>query len=743
MLKTILLDGFKEQRRSLTLGRLNLLVGRNGLGKSAFIEGLVYALSGRVPGGKSKDEVAKCFDPRGGKVQVTDEEGRWIMRGITVDHKATRVSEVLETEPKEAPTATSIWECNEALLDFRHFVDLSSAKRRDFMLDLVGAAGGKLTLDKGREILLLGFAKEVGGAGADGSCIIEPFLMLPEDLRPVAAQWKPIWEYIESFDWPGADASAALTLIVDTAKTKKNEARASSKEAKASLSELTVETRGAAIAAGEYEEAKGKKEGAERLLSEAKAIDDNAKTIKGRIESAKADVGRLEARRAQQRDLLAERPDAAPPEGEEPESVESEERVIDAKIDEGARLSRELSDHNERVAVRDNQTGQLDIYLRAFAAHQNQPMGHMMDALAEYGMSVTDGTVYGRREEFEDLKAACVEVASTWKESLDGQQVQIESESEKLATMNRLLAEAQPPTKEAMDRLRKEVDILQSNIARIRGENDKWYRSLRAAHAEDKERRAMREEITRLDERVKGAVATVASEQARLAEYGELPDVAGYTRGRDAAAAELERLERLKGSLDTYDGAKERAEASTAKDAAWTAFERAAVDARETYVAALAEPIKNDVAVLLGATGRTERPYLELENARGRPVFDLGWQVGDSRRSLNALSHGEAAVFGAAVAVAIARRARGRKLLLVEADRIDIETLEALLAGLTELEDVFDAAMVSTHTLMIKPPKSWRVHEFDIGGGITSRDITETQEETTARLVGKSGGDEG
>ena len=64
MLKTILLEGFKDQSRTLMLGRLNLFVGRNGLGKSAFIEGLVYALSGRVPGGKSKDEVAKCFPDR-------------------------------------------------------------------------------------------------------------------------------------------------------------------------------------------------------------------------------------------------------------------------------------------------------------------------------------------------------------------------------------------------------------------------------------------------------------------------------------------------------------------------------------------------------------------------------------------------------------------------------------------------------------------------------------------------------
>lgn len=732
MLKKILLEGFKDQSRTLVLGRLNLFVGRNGLGKSAFIEGLVYALSGRVPGGKSKDEVAKCFTPRGGLVRVTDEEGRWIERGIKVDHANTRVSEVMKTEPEEAPTAVSIWDCNKALLDFRHFVDLSSAKRRDFMLDLVGAAGGKLTREKGRETLLAGFAKQLGGDGADQSCILDPE-KLREDLRPVAAQWKPIWDYIESFNWPGTDGSEALTFIVDNAKAKKNEARASSKQTKSSLSELTVETRGAAIAAGEYERAKGKKEASDRLLSKAKAIVGYANTVKSRIESAKVWVARLGAHRSQQESLLAERPDVAAPYGEEPKSVELQEDMVKAKIEEGARLSREVSDHDERIATRENQSGQLGIYRRSFAAHQNQPMGHMMDALAAFEQIMPVVAVedqfpppHDQVDAFEDLKAACVEVASAWKESLDGQRIRIDAETEKLAGMDRLIAEANPPTV-AVDRVRSEVDIIKSNIARIRGENEKWYTSLRAAHNEEKDRRAIREEITRLDERVKGAVATVANEQARLAEYGELPDVGAATETRDAAATELERLERLRGSLDTYDRAKERAKASTAKDAAWTAFERAAVDARETYVAALAEPIRADVGVLLGKAGRDERPYLELENVRGRPVFDLGWEVGDSRRSLNALSHGEAALFGAAVAVAIARRARGRKLLLVEADRMDIETLEALLEGLVAIEDSFDAVMVSTHTQMIMPPVGWRVHEFHADGDMESRDVTEEE----------------
>lgn len=741
MLKTISLQGFKDQHRTLVLGRLNLFVGRNGLGKSAFMEGLVYALSGRVPAGKSKDEVAKCFPPRGGLVRVTDEEGRWIERGIKVDHgKTLRVSEVLKTEPEEAATTVSIWACNDALLDFRHFVDLSSEKRRDFMLDLVGAAGGKLTRERGREILLAGFAKQLGGDGADESCILDPE-KLPEDKRPVAAQWRPIWDYVESFEWAGTDASAALSFIVSTAKIKKNEARASSKASKASLSELTLETRGAAIATGEYDEARKTKEELDRSVTEARSRVEHVDSIKARIERSRMEAGRLEKARAALQEKRAACGKVVEPEGGEVQSVDAEKAVIRSKVDEGARLAREFNDHAERVAVRDNQSEQVKIYRRGINAHQNQPMGHMIDALAAFEVCVLGGT-YGPKEEFEDLKTACVEVAATWKEILDGQTIRIKTEKQKLDGMNQVLSQAAAvPTEEDLARNRAEVGILKSNVARIRAENDDWLSRLRVAQADRMTRGTVEQDLARFDERIKATIEALTSDQAMLTALGGAPDLVAITGERDAAAEVLERLERLKGSLDAYDGAKERAEASTAKDAAWTAFERAAVDARETYVAALAEPIKDDVGVLLGKAGLTERPYLELENARGRPVFDLGWELGDSRRSLNALSHGEAAVFGAAVAVAIARRARGRKLLLVEADRIDIETLEPLLGGLVEIEDAFDAVMVSTHTQMIMPPVGWRVHEFDVGGGMTSRNITENQTETTERLVGKIGED--
>ena len=80
------LDGYKGIFRRHELGPLTLLSGPNGLGKSAVLEGLRYALSGEVPSGKALDEVARFFPPRGGAVLVIDADGNWLRRGIERDH---------------------------------------------------------------------------------------------------------------------------------------------------------------------------------------------------------------------------------------------------------------------------------------------------------------------------------------------------------------------------------------------------------------------------------------------------------------------------------------------------------------------------------------------------------------------------------------------------------------------------------------------------------------------------------
>ncbi len=723
MITKIVLDGFKDRTQILELGRLNLLVGLNGLGKSAFIEGLIFCLSGRVPAGKSRDLVAECFPPRGGLVRVIDDEGRWIMRGIEVDHQEARVSEIHKTEPEEAEGAASIWECNRALLDFRYFVDLSAAKRRDFMLDLVGAIGGKLSLKKGRDMLLLGFAKELGGKGADETCILDTS-KLPEKLRPIGNEWPKLWEYVASFDWPDTDASEALTKILEIAKEKKNEARLATKATKSALSELTVEKRGAEIAAEEYREAEAAVKLHEQILHDQRTLAKDIERIKSRRDAAHEQWKRLTAACDAKREQINARPTIEAPVGEEPEfDLAEAERVLGSKVDERKRLDRELGEHKVRLSVLKSSREQLDADRRALAAHQNQPMGHMMDALHGFSEYLDDSD--RRSTEWEDLKSCCEEVAAGWRESVHKQKERIDDQSERLAAMERTIASANPPTDDQIKRVQMEIGILASNVERLRSGHKDWYSQLRAAQQEDTLRQQLAEEFARLDGELLSVEKTFKAEEERLTELtGGVPGehVATAEKNLADATSRLEKLEDSRGAARAYAEAKQRAESAQSRERAWTAFESAVTDAREKFVASLTDPIKADIGEVLTAIGRDEREYLELENARGRPAFNLGWQLGDSRRSINALSHGEATVFGVAVAVAIARRARGRKLLLVEADRIDEPTLEALLEGLTKIQDAFDAVLVSTCHYPVTF-HGWRAHEFNESGEVKSVDV--------------------
>lgn len=722
MLTRIHLEGYKGQHRTIELAKRNVLLGRNGLGKSAVIEGIVYALSGRVPGGKSKDEVAACFPARGGAVKVVDDQERWITRGIKVDLEKARVSEILLTEPEEAPTAVSIWDCNDALLDFRNFTKLSPNKRREFVLDLVGA-GVTITTEKVRSVLVGLYAKEIGGVGADEQVILDPG-RLPEKLQPIASYWATVWEYVASFNLDGAEASGAFNTIVDIARRRKNEARTSSKDASAALREIEAETRGAEIATDELGRRRIIRDIASEKHAQAAARVDHVESIKKRIERGKAEVSRLEENRAEWKARLDERPPVPAP-ADEPESVEQEEALIRAKADEGARLTARMSEHNEQEVNRRHAIEQGEIFARGISERHKQPIGKLVQATKDFSVFVVDNVPsdQGREMAFGELQAAVDDVAKVWREQLVEREEQAAKQRELISEFVPLLSDGEEKAIRAdVDRLRREIDILKSNVARIRHENDVWMETLRSAEADAKERGSMEEELTRIDEAVKRTVAAVSQDQRELADAGDVPDTAVTQHRLDEADHALEQAGRLAGAVATYTRAKHQAEVTKIADAAWAAFERAAMTARETYVAELVKPIENDVVSLLATVGRPEVPYMELQNARGKPIFELGWKKIDeasgdgmvSPRALAALSHGEAVIFASAVLIAIARRVKGLRLLLIEADHVDRESVEQLLAGLGAIADEFDAVIVATHQDEVSVPAGWRIHAFEV-----------------------------
>jgi DNA repair exonuclease SbcCD ATPase subunit len=300
------------------------------------------------------------------------------------------------------------------------------------------------------------------------------------------------------------------------------------------------------------------------------------------------------------------------------------------------------------------------------------------------------------------------EFAASWRDRKDAAVRRMEAATDNAhgrETRRAELAKATPPAKEydaLMDACRK------LEVAAI--ERRKAHDSLLASW-EAGERLRAEVLATQAEAKKRHQAARVRGDDlsARLAAI-PVPDVTDAGERLGAATEALRAAEEAAGALKAYRDAVARAESEQVAEKAWKAAEAACKRARESYVADVVRPLVDDVAALLAAAGRSERVYLELENERGKPVFDLGWIAG-SRRSLSALSGGEAVLFCAALAVTIAKRSTGRRVLLIEADPLDEQNLMRLLDALAAMKLELDACLVATASHVVDMP-GWKIERF-------------------------------
>lgn len=692
------LDSFKKQLKKYELGALTLLSGPNGSGKSAVLEGLRYALSGEVPTGKSLDAVAQYFPARGGAVLVIDADGNWIRRGITRDHEKAKVSQELEEE------GDAEWIANEALLDMRGFLALSPNKRREFVLELVGA-GETPTEAEVHRALAAEYARQIGGPGAEVSLLDGREKDLPEDLRPLANRWQAIWGILRSYLKTGEQtASAIFQRLAEQCSSRKNAARRAANEAKAAIRELEAAAKGAEAAAADLERRRQESlEQAERLTltREAAATRREAESA---LEQAAGDLvelgARLEHLDAATAGFADPGPRPEPPDETDQQALELARREADVARQQLTELSaaeRELGE-----ARRELERAEADV-----VAIDAEPLSRLVAAAEK-----VEG-VYERAGALGHLLDVVDEFATVWRIKRDVAVERVAAAADEAhghATRHAELAK-ETPSRAEYDKVVGAIGKLELAIRERRQAYDAaleaWqtltrrHDHVRAEQAAATERyAAARTRQDALAERLRGMVA---------------PDVetaAGYAR---EAREALEAAEEAAGAVKAYREAVERAKAEKVSEKAWKAAEAACKRARETYVADVVRPLVDDVGKLLAAAGRSERVYLELENARGKPVFDLGLIRGKERVSLSALSGGESVLFTTALALTIARRSTGRRVLLIEADPLDETNLARLLSALGAMNVELDAALVATST-EVEQAAGWKVIRFSQEG---------------------------
>ncbi len=734
---SVVLDGFKGPARTYKLGARTLLTGPNGLGKSAVLEAVRYALTGEVPTGKSRDAVATYFSARGGKVELVDEDYAWIRRGIEVDHEKHEVSKKLEL------SENSSWKASPTLLDMREFLALSANKRREFVLELVGA--GEVPPDgEIKSVIANAYARSIAGPAASEETLnFEKICDLPAKLRPVAAHWSTVWTVFSSYlGGKSATASEIFQTLTEAARVRKNSSQRDALDAKSASRELEAEAKGAKAAAQELEKRREvakaasetfgtAREQAARRKQAAEAIElegqDRAK-LASRLELCEAAVvedpgkkPKVDASPSEEADRLREEANAVQVRANKIMAQQRKLKEANALLNLGRdRLKREEEHRDELHHEPISQAVNVAAELReeSFREHWNIKTGRVVDEL----LNLVDELAFSWNERAEE----CSRRLTDWSLQLRSAELECQDlvresrNDENLEDLTRetgsIEAEAHMYDKANSVRIAEEREALQ----------EWWVKANRAIEVQTEEK-ALRERYK--------ATRTRHHELVENLEAMPDPPVRALKEDVEAAREALQEAEEAFGVLTAYHGAIARAKSNQVAEASWKAAEAACKAARETYVAEIVEPIKADIGAILSAAGRPEPVYLQLENDRGKPIFDLGWIVGNEKRSLSSISDGEALLYTVALALALGRESMGRRVLLIEAEPLDDFNLGELLEALASIKDEELLCLVATSK---DPPKNrdgWKCFEFKLDGSLRTSTRRGIEEQGSVELM--------
>lgn len=758
----IVTKGLKAWDRELELGKLTVLVGKNGAGKSAIADAVRFAALGYVPAlGKRPADTAAIMAGDAMSVEVALEGGRTFRRSIERREKGyvagAEASWIRNSKPQEVGKEISglfggeeqdAAEC----LDIRQLL-AATPNQRAARIEQLLAAGAMSPEQKTKAVARL---------------TVQRLLDLPDERMPA--------DYSKALPMVSEPQVAVLKIVAPMLEAKIRDAgtagaiawaNESKREAAAGLrqkeqAEKELRTRLADLPKtepaeiGRLEQLRG---GLEREAGAAaereSAYKSKAERIaraKGEIEAAEAAASRAtaalaEARRrqdAQQARLEKESADAsaglaslkAP---EEPD--DSEARALDAEADRLQEESRaiaipEVPDvHEQEYALQG-----LEADLREAEA---SPWAPVIQAAAEIHEYVTDASWRVMKSSRDYLDERATIIAKTARaNSRDPRQIEIAlgQAKEALAVAKRAQDEAKAirEAAEAQEDLlcgrAKDRRVAASKIRQESASRRKFaLEGHRAAHdglmarfrGAEQGLKALKsvlllaeEEATRAGKAAAGLAGALSgigplgdpppSPEAARAKLAEVTELIQRAHSAQAAHRELERI------LKAIDEDKAERDVNAA-------IEWALQRQRDREISDAGGPLMRVLGEYLKAAGRPERPYIRA----GAGACEIGWATkAGAEIPVQALSGGEWCLFAAGLTAAVVLiRPSVVKVLLVEAGETDDATLLQVLSGVATLAGGLTAAVVMTP----RAPKGegpWTVVEAENNGQVvaTSRE---------------------
>jgi DNA repair exonuclease SbcCD ATPase subunit len=239
-------------------------------------------------------------------------------------------------------------------------------------------------------------------------------------------------------------------------------------------------------------------------------------------------------------------------------------------------------------------------------------------------------------------------------------------------------------------------------------------------------RRTVQQCTAALEDTTRDHAAAVAQHEQAIKDAGDGQNVAELQTARANLAGQLATVKQQiadKQKLASLERELNNCIASAAQEGIAFEVAEATQDAvkatRETILAGLVRPLLSRIDEFLAAAGLPYRSYCDLETARGKAIFDLGWVVDvnglDRKVSLDTLSDGQAALFGSALAYALTvLGGNPLRVIQLEADNLDREMFGCLQRALASLADNFDHAIVARWDTA-PVGDEWHVQEFSLG----------------------------
>jgi hypothetical protein len=727
-IKTIRIRGFKGFTRDYELDGPTLISGPNEAGKSAGIEGALYCLGGKSPDGSlALEGVAEFFPPDGGNVKLIDESGAWIVRGFK---KKKGKSGKREGDFKTSPG--SDWATSPHVLDVKSLsVSGSAEERRRGLMSLAAEGKTPKPADLLKEIETA-FVKHVGGPGSELS-IFRNLDELPDALHDTLYAWKKpkgVREVVESVITKSGvdDVGPLFATLSEECRVSKNAARKAAQEAEASLETMAqaIEPhRAKANSANVKEQRK-----AQRKSDHETALAHNARRSEAfrAVEDATETVEKREGILEEVCSTFDKMDDPGP----EPEEYEVPKEDIEQLEAFDVTIGREddlLSGIEDLASLKEEagKAGKKHLLARraveseSLTAHAQ--LKNALDQIAgrEIHMSTED------KPFFHDLLQAAGDVVEEWRTQTD--------------LMDRLCEEANKEEEDAIRKVGEKVlgmgfcaedvhrfdeierDARERHRIAADGRTDLMESHKSAKEVRDARRRDWinasntyqnaKAEIERAEKSLAEAKEDLAKKEERF--YGFAGEI-----DADAISTEVDQLEEeckdataSKGVLDEYERMGELAFSKRTEEGAWKAAEEAVKRAREKHVDRALKPMLAEINAFLKAAGRPEEAFCDLVGEGKKQVFRIGWiKTSGEAVPAQALSAAATAIFMAALSVAVTRRSKGRRVLMVEADPLRDENRDGLLRALSHFSPGFDALIVATSRPVSEVP-GWKVIHLD------------------------------